>query len=75
MHAVAPRSSAGDPPGAVQSAGMSEPTGTSDGQDIDPDGDPGNLNPRDTVHEPDTDAPDDPDGDPGNLNPRSTLPD
>lgn len=38
----------------------------------DPDADPGNMNPRDTLDQPDgTDE--DPDADPGNMNPRDTL--
>ena len=39
----------------------------------DPDGDPANLNPRDTLDDEPYDG--DPDADPANLNPRDTLDD
>jgi hypothetical protein len=51
---------------------MSEPTDTpdqpEDGTEVDPDADPGNLNPRDDRVTQDYEG--DPDADPGNLNPR-----
>jgi hypothetical protein len=49
---------------------MSEPTDNADRSDeqVDPDADPGNLNPRD-VRDPD-ESPGDPDADPENLSPR-----
>jgi len=51
---------------------MSDPTEHSDAADatpdLDPDGDPENLNPRDDREADDYEG--DPDADPGNLNPR-----
>lgn len=56
---------------------MTEPTDSSTDLDAqiedDPDGDAGNLNPRDTRGQEDT--PGDPDADPGMLNPRDDRPD
>ncbi len=53
---------------------MSEPINVQPSDDepdaLDPDGDPTNMNPRDTLDQPDYGG--DPDSDPTNMNPRQT---